>query len=135
MKTSTKRIAISLGIIGLTAIIAATYSIATNYLGKDKVTVSPCGSPKVIHFVVIEHGKVKPEHTETNRCDKLSIVNKDNVLRLVAFGQHDHHIEYDGVSEKALTLNQQLTITLDHAGNFRFHDHLHDEVQGTFTVK
>jgi len=135
MKTSTKRLLISLGIMGLVAIVAGTYFLATHYLVKDKVVVAPCGSPKVIRFIVIEHGKVTPEHTDANRCDKLSIVNKDDMLRLMAFGQHDHHVEYDGISEKALTQDKQLVITLDHTGDFMFHDHLHDEVQGTFSVR
>jgi uncharacterized membrane protein YukC len=52
----------------------------------------------------------------------------------VAFGLHEHHVPYDGTTEKILIQGQSLTVTLVQAGNFRFHDHWHDQIQGTFTV-
>jgi hypothetical protein len=125
----------SLGIVGLVAVIVATYISAARYLDKQTpTTAKPCGSPETVRFVVIEHNKVTPDHTDANRCDILRIVNKDDMLRLMAFGQHDHHVEYDGISEKPLTQDKSLIVTLNRTGEFRFHDHLHDEVTGTFSV-
>jgi len=43
-------------------------------------------------------------------------------------------VPYDGVAERVLGKGQSFTITLNQAGNFHWHDHLHDEVEGYFTV-
>ena len=86
------------------------------------------------HQVVIKNNKVIPVNTVAPRCDSLTITNLDDKERLVAFGLHEHHVPYDGITEKILIQSQSLTVTLVQAGHFRFHDHWHDEVQGTFTV-
>jgi len=87
-----------------------------------------------VHYVVFENNKVTPEHTAAKLCDTLTITNKDPRLRLAAFGPHEHHISYDGVSEKVLNQGQNLTVTLIKAGNFTFHDHINDALRGSFTV-
>lgn len=86
------------------------------------------------HKVLIRDDKVIPSHTTGSLCGTLTIVNLDSEVRLLAFGVHDKHQPYDGIGEKVLRRGQSLTVTLVQAGNFRFHDHIHDEVQGTFTV-
>ncbi len=87
------------------------------------------------HKVVIQHNKALPANTVGTRCDTLTITNLDDIQRLVAFGPHESHVPYDGVAEQTLAKGQSLTVTLVQTGNFRFHDHIHDEVQGTFTVR
>lgn len=67
-------------------------------------------------------------------CDTLTFTNKDAIAREIAFGPHEHHVPYDGVAERVLNKNQSFTVTLNQTGNFRWHDHLHDEVEGTFAV-
>jgi len=84
--------------------------------------------------VSIRNSEVLPRHTRAARCSRLTINNFDNQVRLVAFGEHDNHQPYDGVTEKVLAQGQSLTITLNQTGTFRFHDHLEDSVQGDFTV-
>lgn len=86
------------------------------------------------HQVIIQNNKVIPVNTVAQLCDSLTITNLDDKERLVAFGLHEHHVPYDGITEKTLIQGQSLTVTLVQAGHFRFHDHWHDEVQGTFTV-
>lgn len=133
-----KRFLQILGLIILLGFLAAVIVVAVIHFGgqtNKKAGVSAC-SPKghIDHAVVIKNSEVLPEHTDATRCDTLTITSDDTVTRLMAFGQHDHHQAYDGVTEKILTKGQTMTVTLDQVGSFRFHDHLHDEVQGTFSV-
>jgi plastocyanin len=93
-----------------------------------------CSGKHPNHLVIIKGDKATPQHTAAPRCDSLTISNEDNEIRLIAFGPHEHHVAYDGVTERALGPNQSLTITLNAAGTYNFHDHLHDEMTGEFTV-
>ncbi len=83
---------------------------------------------------VIEGGKVKPAHIAAKLCDRLTVTNLDNKDRKMAFGQHDEHVTYDGITEKLLRQNESLSVRLVKPGDYRFHDHYDDAVQGTFTV-
>lgn len=67
-------------------------------------------------------------------CDEITFENQDAVTREIAFGPHDNHVPYDGVAEKFLNKGQRFTIRLDQTGTFHWHDHLHDNVNGYFTV-
>ena len=86
------------------------------------------------HSVMIMDSKAEPSKITAKLCDTLTITNMDDIAREVAFGPHEDHIAYDGVAERVLSKDQSLTVTLNQAGAFRFHDHLHDEIQGYFTV-
>lgn len=86
------------------------------------------------HTVTIENNVVEPVATTAKRCDTLTIINNDGVSRKIAFGQHDNHITYDRITEKDLAKGEKLTITLNSVGDFLFHDHGQEEVQGTFLV-
>jgi len=92
------------------------------------------GTP-VMHKVVIQDGKVSDDQVNGRLCDTVTFTNKDNLAREIAFGSHEHHVPYDGVAERVLGKGQSFTITLNQAGNFHWHDHLHDEAEGYFTVK
>jgi hypothetical protein len=87
------------------------------------------------HKVVIRNGRAIPAHTTAKKCDSLTIVNMGAKDRLMAFGRHDSHISYDGISERNLSTGQSLTVTLVRPGDYLFHDHLDDSVKGTFTVE
>lgn len=87
------------------------------------------------HIVTIKNGHANPVNTRAARCDTLVITNSDNQQRLMAFGRHDNHISYDGVSEKLLDQGQSLTVTLIKPGTYLFHDHEDPLVAGSFTVK
>jgi len=92
------------------------------------------GKQQTMHTVAIKNNLVSPLHTSAKQCDSLTIINRDNTLRLMAFGKHDNHISYDGVSERVLGKDQSLTVRLGSLGTYRFHDHEHDAVHGDFTV-
>jgi len=127
-------------ILGILAVIALTIwgaIYATNLLSNNKQAaashVCVVGSHK-IYVAVIKSDQVSPKHTDARLCDKLTITNLDNEQRIIAFGQHEKHTAYDGVEERVLDKGQSLTVELNKTGTYKFHDHEHDEVQGTFTV-
>lgn len=110
------------------------YLAATNYLNSEAQGAPGCHGTGVHHQVIIQNSVVAPDRTSANLCDSLTIINQDPTMRLIAFGPHDHHTPYDGVTERYLGAGQSLTVSLDQAGTFSFHDHIHDTVTGTFTV-
>jgi hypothetical protein len=88
----------------------------------------------VVHKVEIKNSTVTPKITNGKLCDTLLVTNTDNVTRLVAFGDHDHHIPYDGIEDRLLKKDESISVTFDKTGHFHFHDHMHDEVEGFFNV-
>jgi hypothetical protein len=109
------------------------YFVANKVLGRSERM--SCQTTPAEHFAIITNGQLDGAATQGSLCDKLTIINNDNQLRLMAFGVHDHHQSYDGITEKTLLKGQSMTIVMDQRGTFTFHDHLHDEVEGTFTVQ
>jgi plastocyanin len=127
-------ILIALLLLGL-GVYLATSALADNYLTKRQSTGSlACSGAHPTYGVTIRKNTVRPAHVTARRCDKLTITNYDDVLREMAFGDHEHHQLYDGIFEQNLALNQSFTITLNKTGTYRFHDHFQDSVSGTFTV-
>ena len=117
--------------------VSVVYHTASRYLAaQDKAhpSVQSCRTILATHEVTIYHGRIAASHTQARLCDRLTITNEDERLRLIAFGQHNDHQPYDGVTEKVLSQNQSLTITLNQIGTYEFHDHLQDELVGYFTV-
>jgi plastocyanin len=121
-------LALSLGVVFVTV------KLSDRYLSNEASHENDCSNRGVSHTVTIQDKIMKPKHTDAKLCDTLTIVNKDNELRLVAFGVHDHPVAYDNVSEKPLKKDQSFTITLDKTGTYIFHDHLDEDVEGDFTV-
>ncbi|HEY2003895.1 MAG TPA: cytochrome o ubiquinol/quinol oxidase subunit IV [Candidatus Saccharimonadia bacterium] len=94
-----------------------------------------CVGNSEMHMVVIKNGAVSPYHTDAHRCDTIMFMNEDNVPREIAFGPHENHEPYGGVAALALnSVQEQQTLTLNESGTYMFHDHLHAEVIGDFTV-
>jgi hypothetical protein len=109
------------------------YALASRALNRSNHV--SCDKSPSEHFVTITHNELSDPEIQGQLCDKLTITNNDDQLRLMAFGVHDHHQAYDGITDKTLLKGQSMTIVLDQHGTFTFHDHLHDEVTGTFTVQ
>jgi hypothetical protein len=84
--------------------------------------------------MTISNDVVTPDHIQASRCDRLTIINRDDKRREVAFGAHDKHVAYDGVLQRLLRKDESLTVDLVQTGDYHFHDHFQDEVEGTFTV-
>jgi hypothetical protein len=139
MNHQIKRFKIPLLVIGIIIITIAAvilaFNIASSYLTRQyAATHDGCLPTSTHHKVVIKDGAVSPKNTIAHRCETLTVTNLDTAQRIMAFGQHDHHIMYDGITEQPLIKNQSLTVTLLQTGDFKFHDHANDTVQGTFSV-
>lgn len=93
-----------------------------------------CVGEHAAHKVIIQNDKMVPAHTDAKRCDTLEIMNLDDQQRIIAFGQHNKHVAYDGVRERYLSANGKFEVTLIQPGNFLFHDHEQEDVRATFTV-
>lgn len=126
-------------IIGLIVLAGAitffSIKLSGNYLGgKKEKTGVECQQVGQEHFVEAKDNKMHPEVINAKLCDKLTITNKDDKLRRIAFGVHEEHIAYNGVIEKILRKDQSFTITLNEPGEFIFHDHLQEETSSNFNV-
>ncbi len=111
------------------------FGVAVLVQQNTKTATTPCTTLEgKRHEFVIANNIVSPARLTATRCDTLTVTNRDKVERIIAFGNHDHHVAYDGIEEQKLAKGQSLTVTLDRVGSFHFHDHLHDEVEGYFTV-
>jgi cytochrome o ubiquinol oxidase operon protein cyoD len=92
------------------------------------------GGNHAMHMVMIENGVASPMHTNARKCDSIMFMNEDNVSRDIAFGPHEHHETYGGVEELLLSKGQSQTLVLNESGTQTFHDHLHEQTTGDFTV-
>ncbi len=122
--------------LGAAGVVAVGMVALSDRALSDHATIDACaGRPAgVDHAVTILHDKLSATAITGQLCDRLTITNRDAEQRLIAFGAHDDHQAYDGVTERVLGQNDNLTITLNQPGTFTFHDHLHDKVVGSFTV-
>lgn len=120
------------------ALVLGIYLLANNYLLKKDKTTKPktvtCQKLGVNHLVIIKNNQANPKQTNGKLCDTMTISNQDNQILLMAFGPHEHHVAYDGITERILDKGQSLTVTYNQAGNFQFHDHIGDVIRGTFSV-
>lgn len=132
-----KKIALdsSLVMLAIATVLGVTL-VANMYLthtavAPDSIT---CTKQGVDHLVAISDDMTSPVNTTAKLCDTLTILNKDAKIRLMAFGPHDDHQPYDGITEQVLAENQSFTVILNRPGTFTFHDHNDDSVIGMFTV-
>jgi plastocyanin len=105
---------------------------ATAQTGNEQARCSSVMQP--VHEVIIKNDQAVPDKITALQCDTLEFVNEDSGIILMAFGPHEHHISYDGVSERALGPGQSFSVKLVQVGTFHFHNHITDGAQGNFTV-
>lgn len=127
------------GVVALFAVGILIFDVSTlagKALGPtSRAATVDCATTNTTYTVTVQHSRLSTSSVHARLCDRLTIVNDDPTLRLMAFGPHDHHQPYDGITEQVLAQGQSLSVTLNQAGTFTFHDHLHDELQGTFTIQ
>jgi hypothetical protein len=135
--TRTRIAVIGVAILCAVAILGmAVFMIAQNTLHADTPqAVTACSTTGTTYTVYITNAQLSINDIHAKRCDTLTITNNDATLRIMAFGVHDKHLTYDGVTEKTLAQGQSLSVTLNQTGTFTFHDHLNDAVKGTFVVE
>lgn len=122
-------------VIAVGVIVAVVY-LSEHYLDDRTASkgIVDCKDKGIPRIVTIQNSKISPTHVEAELCDTLTITNKDDQKRLVAFGEHAHHLSYNGISEKLIGKNQNLTVTLNERGTYEFHDHLEAQLIGTVTI-
>ncbi|HYF97148.1 MAG TPA: hypothetical protein VD947_03880 [Patescibacteria group bacterium] len=126
-------------ITGVSVYFTTTY-LAKNYLktntNKDEmIPAIHCPEKKTVHTIYIKNDNMQPENINGNLCDTLTVKNSDDKLRRMAFGVHERHHEYDGITEKILRKDQSFTVTLNQVGTYTIHDHLEEETEAEFTVR
>lgn len=127
-------ILIFLLVIAVVGVSAGTFWIGKNATKNQKAETVDCPAKGENHSVQIQNDQATPALTNAKLCDELTIINLDDKLRLMAFGVHDAHINYGGVSERPLKKGDSFSVTLNQAGSYIFHDHLQEEVGGQFSV-
>ncbi len=120
-------------LLGGVGVLAVMFFVVAPHLGNSHGETS-CPRTGTQHTAVVKDGKVTPAHTDAKRCDTLTITNEDARARLMAFGMHDKHVAYDGVSQQRLEQGQRFTVTLNKTGDYLFHDHYDEDAKGTFSV-
>lgn len=125
-----KLVWLTVGVVGAAVVIVAAGAV----LQRDNAAET-CRQKGAAHVVTIANSKMTPGTTTASLCDTLTIKNADAINRDVAFGNHDHHVAYDGITERRLAQNESFTVTLNQTGTYHFHDHLHDEVEGYVIVE
>lgn len=111
------------------------FTLANKAFESKPQAAASCAETGNEYIVTIKDAQLSINDIHARRCDRLTIINADPTIRLMAFGVHDHHQPYDGVTDRALSQGESLRVVLDQTGTFTFHDHLHDNVVGTFTVE
>ena len=111
----------------------AVQNFADGYLTRQG-EAAQCGNPGATHTVTIAQNQMHPSQTIGALCDTLTITNTDNTVRRIAFGRHNQHQPYDGITEKSLKKGESFTVRLNQTGTYTLHDHLNEKVTGGFTV-
>jgi hypothetical protein len=134
-----KQAGLVLGFIAVLLLLAVgTYLLSSHILKTQDASAKPsivnCKKLGTAHQVIIQKNVANPVNTYGKLCDTLTISNQDNQLLLIAFGPHENHQPYDGITERVLDQGQSLTITFNEVGTYHFHDHISDIIKGNFTV-
>lgn len=93
-----------------------------------------CNGNEYNHVVTIRDSVADPAFIGARRCDTLTFVNEDDVVREITFGAHPEHSSYGGEDYVILDDGRPETITLNELGTFVFHDHMDPEMTGSFSV-
>lgn len=101
----------------------------------DGQKTGACQGKHTNHQMMFMNDAVIPKTIQANRCDTLTFMNHESKSIIIGFGEHPAHNPYAGVSEYRLGAGQNETITLSETGRFTFHNHLHPETSGGFTVQ
>jgi hypothetical protein len=122
-------------VFGGVLVLALMYFFIGPLLSNPEATAKEaCPATGKVHAAIIQNEKITPSNIEARTCDVLTIISQDDKPRLMAFGKHEDHIIYDGVTEKRLEKGQSFTVTMTEKGAYLFHDHFDESVEATFTV-
>ncbi len=100
---------------------------------EDKKT-GACEQTYTNHQVIINGSTLSPQHIDAHLCDTLTFIAQDNAVHQIGFGSHPKHTDYSGEDDLLVRKGHNYTITLNQSGAYNFHDHLHPDLVGSFTV-
>lgn len=93
-----------------------------------------CSGTHRDYQIFINDNTASPGHIDAKLCDTIEFTNQGETGVLIAFGEHEDHVAYNGITERMLNKGESFTITADHTGEVKFHDHIHDKVTGDIVV-
>ena len=137
MKKTNAIIIIIVIVLAAATLVTTVFTISSRYLKREtdaKLAKTTCNQLGIGHIINVTDTSVSPSDTQAKRCETLTVVNKSSKLRLMAFGPHEDHQPYNGITEKDLTVGKSFTVTLNQTGTYRIHDHTNDELAAYFTV-
>lgn len=94
-----------------------------------------CTELRTSHVITLGNDAQKPGVIETERCDTLTFINKDDFAHEIAFGTHPDDISYGGLDKVVIDSGKSETITLNEAGEFVFHNHAAENLDGYLIVR
>lgn len=114
----------------------AANSFAMKQLDKNIKSDEQCAKVNGTDYTItIENNVARPGHVDGKQCDTLTVLNKDSNIRKMAFGKHDKHTPYNGVSQTTLLEDQSFKVYLNQLGTgYIIHDHDDQKVRATFSV-
>jgi plastocyanin len=75
-----------------------------------------------------------PATITAKRCDTVQFKNSTAKDIIVAFGPHEQHIAYPGLSDSLLRPGSSTSVLVSVPGNYPVHDHIGDVLTGTLIV-
>lgn len=113
-------------VIDALVVLAVLGSIGYAVYGGSPDDPYDCEKVGAQHRIQLTADKFSEESLAINRCDTLTIENKDSLAYDLNFGDHDRHVEYLGYQRTTLLPNESITIDAFQAGRYELHDHFRD---------
>jgi hypothetical protein len=123
---------LSLGVVAVSTLLVEGAHAAHSHAAA--ISSAPCATVGHTVTMTFVGGRFTPMALSAKRCDKLVLENRSGTLVELAFGPHEHHLAYPGLSESPLKAGADMTLVLSDSGRFALHDHIRDEAQATLTV-
>ena len=95
----------------------------------DGKKTGACDTLGTNHQIIFKDGKVSPEHTVASKCDTLTFISEDGIVRNVTLTD-----VYAGQASLPVSKGHNETITLSETGTYRFRGGTGSSASGDFTV-
>lgn len=124
---------IYLAVLGYVFVPHFLHTSQTGKVPQDKIV--KCEHVGKTFLVNIDDQKFRPEKSELKVCDKIVFKNAGTKYHQPAFGDHPIHLIYPGFNEKALKAGESNELVMSAFGEFKIHDHIYEEIEGSITVE
>jgi hypothetical protein len=112
-------------------VVAVLGSIGIAIFGAGNQNESPyaCEQVGTNHRLQLKQDTFSQSSIVINRCDTLTIENKDTLSYNLNFGKLNQHSEYPGYRAVTMLPTESITIDAVQAGAYELHDHFRDRAQ------